>query len=85
MPAPTTQNNHVTKTQIAWAPMDATGCLDQLGCIKSSVYAPPVSDVQEEAKLKTIFQEWLKRDSERGALTEVVGFPSGIIRSGSCG
>jgi len=49
MPAPTTQKSHVTKIHIACAPTDAIGCLDQVGWMNKAVYAPAVSDVQEEA------------------------------------
>ena len=52
MLAPTTQNSHVMKTQIAWAPTDATGCLDHAGWRKSRVYAPAVRDVHVDVNLE---------------------------------
>ena len=51
IPAPTTQNNQVTKIQMTWAPMDAIGCLDQAEWRKTTEYAPAVREVQHDANL----------------------------------
>ena len=51
IPVSTIQNNQVRKIQMAWAPMDAIGCLDQAEWRKTTEYAPAVREVQDDANL----------------------------------
>jgi len=47
---PETQGVQVPNSQIACAPIDATGCRYQLGCKKRQVYSPAVTAVQHAEK-----------------------------------
>jgi len=49
--APDTQSIHVSSSQVAWAPMDAIDCCDQLGCKKKAVYSTAVTAVQQASNL----------------------------------
>jgi hypothetical protein len=51
IPEPTIQKSQDTKIQMAWAPMDDTGCFDHVGWRKRSVYVPAVETVQQAEKL----------------------------------
>jgi len=50
IPEPTIQKSQDTKIQMAWAPMDDTGCFDHVGWRKRSVYVPAVKTVQQAEK-----------------------------------
>ena len=74
IPAPTIQNNQVTNIQMAWAPMDAIGCLDQAEWRKTTEYALAVREVQHDANLISRSM-WMKEEmgQKERSLAEVIG------------